>query len=359
MYDTGIVPHVHPACKDKLSRHLRRCRDARLRTHYIIIIGLLNGHSPPHMAAVLQIHRCTVYRVAQRFREQGEVGLFDRREDNGQRKVDEEYLHALWRAVFNQPRDYGWRRPTWTRELLVETLVRQTGLRIHVGTMSRALHRLGARRGRPRPVVRCPWPAAAKTRCLNRIRRLLDTLPPDEVALYSDEVDIHLNPKIGWDWMLPGLQKQVCTPGQNEKRYLAGGLDAHSRLLYWVESKRKNSDLFIALLAKLVDRYPEAKVIHVIVDNCRIHTSRITACAVEQWQGRIVLHFLPPYCPEENDIEPVWRDLHGKVTRNHQHATMIPLMRDVRYQLHRRNDRVARQRVRVRRRLDQPLPRVA
>jgi len=359
MYDTGIVPSVHPACKDKLSRHFRQCRDARLRTHYIIVIGLLNGHTPPHMASVLQLHRATVYRVAARFREQGEVGLFDRREDNGERKVDDDYLAALWRAVFNQPRDYGWRRPTWTRELLVETLVRRTGVRVHVGTMSRALRQLGARRGRPRPVVRCPWTPAAKTRRLNRIRRLLDTLPADEVALYSDEVDIHLNPKIGWDWMLPGLQKQVCTPGQNEKRYLAGAKDTRTGLLYWVEGQRKNSDLFVALLAKLVDRYPEAQVIHVIVDNYRIHTSKITACAVAQWQGRVVLHFLPPYCPNDNDMEPVWRDLHGKVTRNHQCPNMAALMRDVRYQLHRRNTRTARRRLPLRPFSPEPLRRVA
>jgi transposase len=358
MHNTGIVPQVRWSCKDRLSRHLRCCRDARLRTHYIVIIGLLNGHSAWHMASVLQMHRSTVYRLAQRFREQGELGLFDRREDNGQVKLDEAYLQALTRAVFNFPRDYGWRRPTWTRELLVETLVRQTGVRVHVSTMSRALRRIGARRGRPRPVVRCPWSATAKTRRLNQIRRLLKTLPPEEVALYSDEVDIHLNPKIGWDWMLSGLQKQVVTPGQNEKRYLAGALDSQTGLVYWTEGKRKNSDLFVALLTKLADRYPDAKVIHVIVDNYRIHTSKITTCAVQQWEGRIVLHFLPPYCPDENNIESVWRDLHAKVTRNHQRPTMVALMRDVRYQLHRRNARIARPTT-LRPAFDQKLRRVA
>lgn len=352
----GIVPKVRASFKDKLCRHLRACRDARLRSHYVIVIALLNGRPVEDLAATVHVHRSTVYRVAQRFREEGEVGLFDRREDNGQLKLDEHYLDCLYRAVLNFPRDYRWRRPTWTRELLVETLVRETGVRIHVGTMSRALHMLGARRGRPRPVVRCPWAQARKTRRLNALRHLLDTLPANEVALYSDEVDIHLNPKIGWDWMLPGLQKQVVTPGQNEKRYLAGALDARTGLLYWVEGMRKTSALFVALLAKLVDRYPEASKIHVIVDNYRIHTSKITTCALQQWRGRVVLHFLPPYCPNENRIEPVWRDLHGKVTRNHQCPTMVALMRAVRYELHRRNARVAR---RNRRQFRQPWRSVA
>jgi transposase len=338
---TGIVPQIRRSFKDKLCRHLQACRDARLRTHYIIVIALVNEQKVSVLAATLHVHRATIYRVAQRFREQGEVGLFDRREDNGLLKLDENYLDTLYRVVRNFPEAYRWRRPTWTRELLVKTLLRETGVRIHVGTMSRALRRLGARRGRPRPVVHCPWAPAAKTRRLNHIRRLLDTLPANEVAVYSDEVDIHLNPKIGWDWMLPGLQKQVRTPGQNEKRYLAGALEVRSGLLYWVEGRRKTSDLFVALLAKLVDRFPQARRIHLIVDNYRIHTSNITQCALQEWQGRIVLHFLPPYCPNDNRIEAVWRDLHGKVTRNHRCPTMAGLMRAVRYELHRRNARTA------------------
>ncbi len=354
---TTIVPPIRRSFKDKLCRHLQACRDARLRTHYIIVIALVNGQRISVLTAMLHVHRSTVYRVAQRFREQGEVGLFDRREDNGPLKLDEAYLGALHRAVLNFPDAYGWRRPTWTRELLVKTLLRQTGVRVHVGTLSRALRRLGARRGRPRPVVHCPWAHAAKTRRLNRIRRLLDTLPANEVAVYSDEVDIHLNPKIGWDWMLPGLQKQVRTPGQNKKRYLAGALEVQSGLLYWVEGKRKTSDLFVALLAKLIDRFPQARRIHVVVDNYRIHTSKITQCALQQWQGRIVLHFLPPYCPTHNRIEAVWRDLHAKVTRNHRCPTMAALMCAVRYELHRRNTRTASKN--RRRSLLCPLQRVA
>jgi len=341
-----IIPRLRVSDKERLCRHLRDCRDSKLKLRYLMVVNLINGRSPQQTAAVLHVARSTIYRVAERFREQGEWGLCDRREDNGQGKLDEAYLDSLYRVVMGFPQEQGWRRPTWTRELLVETMARRTGVRIHVGTMSRALRLIGARRGRPRPVVRCPWAPAAKSRRLNALHRLLASLPPDEVALYSDEVDIHLNPKIGWDWMVRGLQKQVMTPGQNEKRYLAGAWDVQSGLLYWVEGKRKNSDLFVALLTKLVDRYPEAHVIHVIADNYRIHTSRITACAVQQWKGRVVLHFLPPYCPEHNRIERVWLDLHAEVTRNHSCPDIHCLMREVRAYLHHRNAKQARQRLR-------------
>jgi hypothetical protein len=72
-----------------------------------------------------------------------------------------------------------------------------------------------------------------KTRRLHQIRHLLATLPADAVAVYEDEVDIHLNPKIGLDWMGFGQQKEAQTPGQNEKRYLAGAKDVRTGTIHW------------------------------------------------------------------------------------------------------------------------------
>ena len=224
----AILTGVRFSVKEKLCKSLQRCQIAAVRIRYLIMINLLSNRSAYETAEVLGVHNTTVYRVARRFRAHGEWSLWDGREDNGQTKLDERFLTVLYRVVRATPQQYGWRRPTWTRESLVETLARQTGVRIHVTTMSRALAMIKARRGRPRPTVNCPWAKAAKTRRLNVIRRLLATLPRGQVAVYEDEVDIHLNPKIGLDWMLRGQQKEVLTPGQNVKRYLAGALDARA-----------------------------------------------------------------------------------------------------------------------------------
>lgn len=222
---SSILPPVRYAVKQKLLKQLRRCGQAGTRLRYLIVINLLNGRGAYPTAEALAVHNTTVYQVAKRFRERGEWGLLDGREDNGTTKLDERYLSLLYHLVRARPPQYGWRRPTWTREMLVQTLAQKTGVRIHVATMSRALALVEARRGRPRPTVRCPWSPAWKTRRINEIRRLLAHLPSDHVAVYEDEVDIHLNPKIGWDWMVRGQQKEVVTPGQNVKRYLAGALD--------------------------------------------------------------------------------------------------------------------------------------
>jgi len=56
---------------------------------------------------------------------------------------------------------------------------------------------VGARLGMPKPIVLCPWPADARKQKLAAIRRLEARARPDEPVLYSDEVNIHLNPNIG------------------------------------------------------------------------------------------------------------------------------------------------------------------
>lgn len=340
----SILPAVRFPVKEKLGKALRRCRHAAVRIRYLVIINLLNGRSAYQTADALGVHNTTVYRVAGRFRLHGEWGLWDAREDNGHAKLDERYLAALDRVVRGSPSDYGWRRPTWTRELLVATLLRQTGVRVHVATMSRALALIRARRGRPRPTVGCPWHKAAKTRRLNAIGRLLAALPRGHVAVYEDEVDIHLNPKIGPDWMARGQQKEVATPGQNQKCYLAGALEVRTGRVHWVEGQRKTSALFIALLQALRQAYPQAAVIHVILDNYRIHDSKVVQAALRGFGDRIALHFLPPYCPEHNKIERVWEDLHANVTRNHRCPNMPSLMGEVRYYLRKRNRRIRTQR---------------
>jgi transposase len=339
---SDIIPKVSWFVKERMRKRFRKCRIALIRFRYLIVFNLWNGRGAREIESVLGVHNTTVYRVARRFRERGEASLWDGREDNGAEKLSETYLGMLNNVVRSSPLDHGWRRPTWTRELLIETMVRKVGIRIHVTTMSRALASIKARRGKPRPTVKCPWHPAAKTRRLNKLAQLVASLPRKEVAVYEDEVDIHLNPKIGLDWMGLGQQKEAVTPGKNQKRYLAGALDVRTGEVHWVEAAKKDAWLFLHLLKKLTEVYARAKVIHVILDNYGIHSSNIIGIALANFACRVRLHFLPPYCPDYNRIERLWQDVHAHVTRNHQCSGMTELMRNVRYYLRKRNRQTLR-----------------
>jgi transposase len=317
--------------------HAGRGACGALRCRCKIIVGLMQGKSPTKIVAGGLASTSQVYRVAQRFVEQGLTGMADRREDNGDHKVSERDEWELLIAVACSPRDYGYSRTTWTHELLALVLHERTGTQVSTTTICRLLKRHRVRLGRPKPIVGCPWPKARRLRRLREIRKLVSTASRHEVVVYVDEVDIHLNPKIGPDWMLPGLQKKVVTPGKNEKRYLAGALNALTGRLTWVEGERKTSDLFILLLWQLLKEYPQAACIHLVLDNFKIHSSQRTKLALSSVGRRMRLHFLPPYCPDHNRIERLWKDLHDNVTRNHRCRSMSELMAEVNAYLRGRN----------------------
>ena len=147
-----------------------------MRCRCKIILVLVQGKTPTMIAHGGLCAKSQVYRVAERFIEHGLVGLADRREDNGENKVTDEYGMELLRLIEGSPQEHGYRRPTWTQELLVLVLAERTGIRVSVTTMCRLLRRLGVRLNRPKPTVDCPWPKSRRTRRLRAIQRLIDNL---------------------------------------------------------------------------------------------------------------------------------------------------------------------------------------
>ena len=332
-----MVMRLEPRVKYQLRKMRRQTKDKGMFQRCQIVLLAGKGRARKRVADSVGCCVSWVNRVLQRFREDGMAGLVDHREDNGKLKVDEHFLGILYELVDDSPQDWGYRRPTWTQELLGRVMEAVTGVKVHRATISRALQKIGARLGRPKPTVGCPWPERRRKRRLAQLERLVESLAWDEVAVYLDEVDIHLNPKIGADWMNRGKQKVVQTPGQNVKHYVAGALDTRTGKIIWVDRDRKNSLLVIALLKELVWRYPQARRIHVILDNFKIHDSQATQAAVSALEGKVVLHPLPPYCPDSNKIERTWKDLHDNVTRNHRCRTMQDLMGEVILYLCQRN----------------------
>jgi transposase len=71
-----------------------------------------------------------------------------------------------------------------------------------------------------------------------------------------------------------------------------------------------------------------------VLDNFIIHKSRRTLHYLAGLGGRVVLHFLPPYSPESNVIERLWKQMHDNVTRNHTHRTIDSLLEAVHEFLH-------------------------
>ncbi len=66
---------------------------------------------------------------------------------------------------------------------------------------------------------------------------------------------------------------------------------------------------------KLRQKYPESRRIHLILDNGPYNTSHNTKEAAKRYG--IVLDYLPPYSPNLNPIERLWKVMNEYTRNNH------------------------------------------
>lgn len=318
-----MVPTLMAHEQAHLETLVRRNPDSRLVRRATIVLNAAAGVIRAENARRVRSNVSTVDRVLRRFAVDGVFGLYDRR-SAARERVAPNFLADLAGLVPTSPREHGWERGTWTAELLSIEMEKRTKRRVHRSTITRLLHQQDFRYLRARPTLISPDPD--KEAILAEIARLKLNLGADEVLVYEDEMDVHLNPRIGPQWTPKGQQALVVTPGKNAKRFVAGALDHRTGQLTWVTGDRKRSALFVALVEKLAEAYPDARRIHIVCDNYIIHSSKITQKALAKYKGRIVLHFLPTYSPEHNPIERLWKDLHACVTRNHDAKSVEELL---------------------------------
>ena len=322
----SIVVRARGTQRRKLRTMAQRSKDREVARRALAVLALLNGRSVSEVAESMAAARSTVYRWAGWFMRDGTAGL--RRSHGGRARytVTDELLDALAGLVSDSPRQFGYLRSTWSSELLSLALRWHHGLSIHASTVRRVLKELGYGWRRARPTLHKRDPR--KRHKLKAIHRAIDTASADAEVFYVDEVDIDLNPRIGFIWSQRGQQHAVVTPGQNIKHYVAGALNARTGQLVWVDHRAKNTTVFVKLLDALRKTYRRARRIILVLDNYIIHKTEI----VRHWLAnnpKFELLFQPVYHPWVNQIERLWKAMHDTVTRNHAHSSMFDLCQDV------------------------------
>jgi putative transposase len=313
-------------------KELRAARYGYLLALHILLL-CSEGRTPSEIASVLLCSRSSVYRAVAAYRS-GTLG-------HGSTETAEaadtppklrRWQRALLAFVKRSPSVYGWCRTRWSCQALALELKARRGYCASRETIRRTLHSLGYAWKRARHVARDD--DAERVSKLARIRHVTEHLRPSEVLLFIDELDIHLLPKIGYEWMLKATQTEIMTPGQNQKRYLAGALDYLTGNVTHVIAERKNRFLVIDLLRTLDRKFSAASKIYLVADNYRIHKAKV----VEEWlknHPRFEIIWLPSYCPKANPIERAFGDVHDKCTRNHKRTRIDELVSDVRWHLKR------------------------
>jgi transposase len=322
---TPIVIEITPTEQACLLAQLRRARRGHwLALHILLLLAL--HRSPSEIASVLLCARSTVYAVAQDW-QKGRRWPEPVRA-SGPPCLTPSLRRSLLALLQKTPAAYGWCRTRWSCATLALQLQAQRGISLSAETMRRCLHALDWVWKRAQLAAQDNDPERAAK--LARIRRVFERLGPREALLFSDELDLHLLPKVGAQWMPRATQVEVMTPGRNEQRHLAGALALRTGRVYHRLWFRKVNGLFLDLLNLLDSVYPARRWdrIYIVADNDKIHKAKL----VQRWlkqHPRFRLLFLPTYCPRANPIERCFGDLHDKVTRNHRRKRMRDLVGDV------------------------------
>jgi transposase len=289
-----------------------------------------DGHPWTTIVAVLYTSPATIARWKRRF-DRGGVDVVFGRKRGRPRSVAHVWAALVVRWVLTlSPAEFRFARSRWSCEAVAVVLRDDYQVRVGRETVRLWLRSSGLVWRRPRPVIRPKDPDRKKQ--LQVLRALLRAVPADETTVFMDEVDVNLNPKVGCMWMKRGEQAAIDTPGNNEKRYLAGSIHWRTGRVILTEGRPmegRSAALFVRHLDDLRRSFRHYKVIHVVCDNAGTHTaegSKLVRAYLAECGRRVKVHYLPKYAPDTNPIERVWWRLHEAVTRNHRCQTMQELM---------------------------------
>lgn len=137
----------------------------------------------------------------------------------------------------------------------------------------------------------------------------------DEAVLFVDGVHPSMQTKVSYGWIRKGQDKEVPTTASRTRMNILGAinLDDMSTVIQECEQSITGSAI-IRFLDAVRANYSDNKVVHLILDQAgynkafevREHASRLG----------IHLHYLPPYSPNLNAIERLWKVMNERVRNN-------------------------------------------
>jgi transposase len=129
-------------------------------------------------------------------------------------------------------------------------------------------------------------------------------------------------------WFEKGKQRKIKTYGKHEGVKLVGILNYATGKVYCEEHKKYNAEVFLSFLKTVLKMYPIGKIV-MILDNARIHHAKLLKTFLEENRERLELLFLPPYSPNLNMIEGLWKWLKEKVIYNVFYKSLHEIRKNV------------------------------
>lgn len=301
-----------PAQVKELRFAHKHIRDKRLADRIKAVVSLNAGFSFEQIAAVLLLDEVTLRRYVQLFQEKGMEGLLEYRYQGSKSKLSntqlvslEKYLTTNTLTTASQIRDYIFKNYQKKYSLIGAT---------------KLLYRMGFSYKKPKIM---PGKASheLQQQFLETYKELKKELEEKDKVYFTDATHPTHNTNPSYGWIKKGKKNDVYIKSNTGRKRinLLGALNIVSKQALVIEKETIDAEAIICLLQKLWESQKQGRI-YFILDNARYHHAN----KVKNWllhHPRVKLIFLPPYSPNLNIIERLWRFYHQKITNNHYFET--------------------------------------
>ena len=298
---TKFVKPLTPAQREQLSALMKSAAPQRTRMRAHAVLLSERRYSLEQIADIYQVDRDRVSQWLEWWEAEQVAGLDDDPRSGRPPKLTEAERQEALKIALHEPRTIktGLKRiaDEFGKLLSRETL--RTLLSTEGYVWKRMRRSTRARRGE------AEFRAAQAELAQVRARVLAGTSAFD--LWYYDEAGFTLQPVIPYAWQRVGQRLELAT-AHGPRQNVLGFFNLHNQFHAFAFQGPIDSHTGIHCFDLF--RQQQQKPALVVVDNAPIHTSEDFEEELDRWQkDGLQVKFLPPYCPELNLIEILWRKI--------------------------------------------------
>jgi transposase len=149
---------------------------------------------------------------------------------------------------------------------------------------------------------------------IEKYLELVSEAPMGEPILFMDSAHPTMATKVVCGWIKKGVDKPIGQTASRTRVNIMGAIELATMNVLSCRPDYVNAQTTVAFFDQLKVAYPIAPSIHIILDQSGYHRSQLVKD--EALKRNIVLHYLPPYSPNLNPIERLWKVMNENVRNN-------------------------------------------
>lgn len=152
-------------------------------------------------------------------------------------------------------------------------------------------------------------------------------LKPKEEIYFIDALHPAYQSQAAFGWIQKGEQKTLKTTGKQMSLHINGALCLEGMKTITEEYKTIDGDAMVDFLRK-IENSTTADRIYVIMDNARSNKNKKIEAYLKD--ARVEIRYLPPYSPNLNPIERLWKVMREKTTHNRYYESSALFFEEIR-----------------------------